>query len=296
MTNSELLFLLCNSTFAINRNLLSNYLPSFIQLINNSYVPPASPNPLRISSKSFGNLSFSNVFSDPLNEFNSFLDKVPKNSAVIIPLSGPMFKDDSFCFYGTETISELIISAAKHPSVSSIIIKCHSPGGTVDSIAPLLYAKDVVKAMNKTIIGFGDQVSSAAYYFLSSLDLIIASNNISANFGSIGVMANFVDTQPVQEKAGVKFHEVYPPESNFKNLPFNQALKGKYNLLIQEHLSPLAIRFKEDVRNNRKGKINLSVKGILAGRDFNANDALKHGLIDFVGNINFAISKANNRS
>ncbi len=88
----------------------------------------------------------------------------------------------------------------------------------------------------------------------SACSLIIAINDISAELGSIGVMLSFMDIRPMWEKEGVKFHAVYAPESNYKNLPFEKALQGKYDLIKKEELSPLAKRFQQAVRKKPQWK------------------------------------------
>lgn len=222
----------------------------------------------------------------------SYFDNIPKGSTAIIPLRGEMLKEDTWCSYGTETLARVIMESAAHKNIASILVDGDSGGGAVDAIGPLLDARKFVKSQGKPIIGRGDLIASAAYYFFSSLDLIIAANDISSTFGSIGVMVSFADVQPYYEKQGVKFHTIYAPESDYKNLPFELALKGKYDLIKKEMLSPLARKFQNDVRNNRQGKIDITVKGILNGRMFYAADAVKYGLADEIGDFEHAIRRA----
>jgi protease-4 len=90
----------------------------------------------------------------------------------------------------------------------------------------------------------------------------------------------------------VKFHTVYAPESKDKNLAFEKALKGDYALMQSEILSPLAQQFQNHVKQSRSGKLDEKVPGILSGKMFFAQAALEHGLIDSIGNMQKAISKA----
>jgi protease-4 len=145
---------------------------------------------------------------------------------------------------------------------------------------------------SKPVVAFSDLAASAAYWTASSADLIIASNDISSEFGSIGVMMSFMDIRPMWEKEGVKFHKIYAPESNYKNLPFEKALEGDYDLIKSEELSPLAKRFQKAVRQNRKGKVDITQKGILNGKMYYARDAVKVGLADEIGNREYAIRRA----
>jgi protease-4 len=221
----------------------------------------------------------------------SIFDRFPENSTLIIPLKDIMFKEDDWWDWGTVTIASYIREAADHDNINAIIIETDSGGGTVDSIFPIvdaiLYAKT-----KKPVIAWADTAASAAYYSIAATDLIIASNNISSEFGSIGVMVSFMDIAPMWEKQGVKFHTIYAPESNFKNLAWENALKGDYKLMMEEVLSPLAQKFQADVREFRAGKVDITQKGILNGRMFYANDAIKYGLADEMGNLDYAVKRA----
>ena len=110
----------------------------------------------------------------------------------------------------------------------------------------------------------------------------MADNNISAEFGSIGVMMQFPDYAKYYEKMGIKVHTIYSDLSTHKNAPFEAALKGDYKSIKEEQLNPLAREFQNTVKEHRKN-LDTKVEGILNGRMFFAADALKNGLIDAIG-------------
>ena len=222
----------------------------------------------------------------------SLFDSFPKYSLLIVPLKGTMFKEDTWWSWGTDYIASVIREAGIHKNIKGIIIDTDSGGGATDSISPLIDAILFARKY-KPVVGWADTAASAAYYAITSSDLVIAGNDISSSFGSIGVMASFVDIQPYWEKLGVKFHTIYAPESDYKNLPFENALKGNYKLLKSEILSPLAKKFQSDVRKFRNGKVDITQKGILNGKMYYANDAISFGLADELGNLDHAIKRVN---
>ena len=226
----------------------------------------------------------------------SIFEDAPKGSTAIIPLKGVMLKEDTYCDYGTNTISSIMLEAVSSENINSIILDIDSGGGSVDAISPMVFAIQKSQAAGKPVLALADMAASAAYYVASFTDHIMASNNISSSFGSIGVMISFQDVQPYYEKLGVKFHNVYAPESNYKHKAFNLMLKGKYEEIQKESLSPLARGFQKNVRKNRNGKINLTVPGILNGRMFFAEKAKAFGLIDTIGNIDLALEKIHQMS
>jgi protease IV len=97
-------------------------------------------------------------------------------------------------------------------------------------------------------------------------------------------MISFADMKPYYEKQGVVFHTIYAPESTHKNKAFELALEGKYDLIKAELLSPLARKFQEAVTQQRPN-LDTKVEGIIAGKMFFAQDALKHGMVDGIGTI-----------
>ena len=225
------------------------------------------------------------------DKVESIYDHAPEGSVAVIPIKNQMLKEDSLSSYGTETMSQFLREAADHKNIAAAIMDFDTGGGSVDSIPPVLdairYAQQVMP-----VIGMADMAASAGYYSIAATDLVVAGNDISSEFGSIGVMMSFADVRPAWEKEGVVFHTIYAPESNYKNLPFEKALKGEYDLIKKEELSPLARKFQTDVRNFRGGKIKLTEKGILNGRMFYAKDAIKVGLADEIGNLDYAVERA----
>lgn len=221
----------------------------------------------------------------------SIFDNFPENSTLIIPLKGMMLKEDTYWSYGTETIASFIREAADHPNINAIIKDVHSGGGSTDSISPMIDATLYAKT-KKPVLSWVDTGASAAYYSIAPDDLIIASNDITSQFGSIGVMFDFMDIAPVWKKMGVKFHTVYADESDYKNKPIEEALKGNYELLKSEILNPLARKFQSDVRKYRSGKVDITQPGILNGKMFYQDMAVKYGLADEMGNLDYAVKRA----
>lgn len=291
MQVSRLLMQITRSTWMIHPRLALEMGPIISQLMAGNLTFDGEKEPIAVEAFTPNGERVPLYAMDENGKVNSMYDNAPKGSIAIVPLKGVMLKEDTMCDYGTESIARVVREAAAHPNISAIIFDADSGGGAVDSIAPMLDAINEAKKQ-VPVLGLADLSASANYYILSATDLVIASNDISAEFGSIGVMVSWADVQPYYEKMGVKFHTVYAPESGHKNLPFENALKGDYELLKSEVLSPLARKFQADVRKFRAGKIDITQKGILNGKMYFAKDAMKNGLIDEIGNMDYAIKRA----
>ena len=218
-------------------------------------------------------------------------EDIPENSTAIYTISGTMLKYGTMCSYGTMEIASAIREAAAHKKIGSIILNIDSGGGAVDAIAPLVEVIQLAQANGKPVIASCDLCASAAYFVASYCDEIHANNNISAEFGSIGVMMSFRDYQKKYEKDGITEHRIYSNLSEFKNEPLELALQGKYDMIKTEMLDPLAQKFQDVVKENMPG-LNSEVKGILSGKTFYAQSAMDNGMINAIGDLNFSFQRA----
>lgn len=222
---------------------------------------------------------------------NGFAD-APKDSTAIIPIHGTLLKYGTYCSYGTTELADIIRQAADSQNISSVLLDIDSGGGSVDAIAPLVAAVQYAQSRGKSAVAHCDLCASAAYYIASYCDEIIASNQISSEFGSIGVMMSFPDYAKYYEREGVTVHTIYSNLSDYKNAPFEMAKAGKYEMIKEEELDPLARDFQESVKANRGNKLKLDTAGLLRGRMFYAKDAINVGLADSIGTLEFAIQRA----
>lgn len=236
-------------------------------------------------------ISYREIDFAPLAETGNEGKANGKKVVAIIPLHGTMIKYGTMCAYGADEIAEAIDEAAADKKVMGIVLDIDSGGGAVDAVAPLVDAIRRTKAMGKPVVACCDLCASAAYWTACECNEIMAANAISSEFGSIGVMMQFPDYAKYYEKEGIKVHTIYSNLSAYKNAPFEAAKKGEYESIKAEELDPLARKFQANVRAKRAGKLDENVEGILNGKVFYAEDALKNGLIDSIGTLDRAVSR-----
>lgn len=216
-----------------------------------------------------------------------------KEYICIIPIHGVMMKYDQeqLCddtVAGTLTIGRWIREAASDPEVKAIILDIDTPGGTVDGTQLLA---DTIAKVAKPIISFSNGlIASAGVWIASASDEIWVSDG-TVEIGSIGVQISFADMRPMWEKQGINFHLIRSDHSPDKNEDIVQAIDGKYDLIKKESLNPLATMFIGAVKSNRGDKLK-SPDQVTTGKVFFAFDALNFGLIDRIGSIEAAISRA----
>lgn len=219
------------------------------------------------------------------------IDEFPDNTVAIVGLKGELTKYDGWCNYGAMSTSHLIRQLAVSKNITGIVLDIDGPGGAVNGISPLIEAIRFAQYQQKPVVVHGDMVASAHYYVAIYSDFFLLDNALASRAGSIGTLIQFADYQKHFEEKGIKIHTIYAPESTHKNIEFEKAIEGDYKPMKEQVLSPLARKFQDAVREQRKEKLNEKVEGILNGAMFWGDDAVKHGLADGIGSLGDAIQR-----
>ena len=283
--NYRLLSDIINSAWLIDKERSMSYAPLLMALLNNGGPDPAPENEDHSTQREL-NRSYVYSKTNTVSYWDFSDTNIPDGSIAIIPLRGEIMKYSQMCGpRGTlEKVAD-IKSANENPRIKSILMIIDSPGGQVAHTDILA---DAVKNSTKPIIAFVEgMAASAAYWIISGSTKIIASSNID-RIGSIGTMLYFADVRGYYEEMGVKFHEIYATKSIDKNKDTNQVLKGEYDEYRTSVLDTINDKFHASVTTNRK---RLS-KETLTGKLYFADQAIKLGLIDEIGTMDYALEQA----
>lgn len=279
MRVDRLLMDLNRGQFAMSFEGILAYMPMVHKIMSGENVP--------ILEKTHSLMSVVDANGKTVRPDSNGMLNAPKGSVAIIDMVGPVMKYGDMCSYGAEEIVSALYAADRNPNIIGTIFNQDGPGGGVNAIGPFMqFAKD----KKKPVVAIADQCASLHYWAMCAVaDHKMADNNVSAAFGSVGVVCSFADNREYLEKLGYKFHDIYPKESEHKNEAFNLAMKGDYDKIKAEHLSPLAIKFQEAVRAACPNLI--EEVGVLTGKTFGADEALKYGMIDSIGSLDQAINR-----
>lgn len=217
----------------------------------------------------------------------------PDNSVTVIPVLGPIMKNDSCGDAGTMTLAKWVEDSASNPKISAIILKVDSPGGTVSGTQTLSDAIQKAR-LSKPVVAFIEEgmMASAAYWIGSNADEIIASQ-ATDEIGSIGVYTQMADFSKYYEEKGITVKDIYAPQSTQKNEDYRHFQKtGEGSGHLVDGLSFIADRFIKVVEANRAGKLNTKAGDPFKGRLYNAEEALQIGLIDSIGSMQSAINRS----
>jgi protease-4 len=186
---------------------------------------------------------------------------------------------------------EQLDRAAKDPAVKAVVLRISSPGGQV--YPSLAIHREITKFRNqskKPVVAYvPDLAASGGYIAALAADEIMA--DYGALIGSIGVITHIPEVTGLMEILGIKINTFKSGE--FKDLgnPFRkmtQTDRGhmKDTLLHYFHW------FKELVHLNRKNLKRKKIDALADGSVYPAMLAQKNGLIDWIGDIEEAHTRA----
>ncbi|MHA3788318.1 S49 family peptidase [Flavobacterium hauense] len=212
--------------------------------------------------------------------------EVPPGSVAVVDMVGILIKYGDWCTNGATEIVAVLDEIEANPNYIGYVLYGDGPGGAVNAISPFV---SFGLRRKKPSVGLYEQLCSAHLYaMLQCVDHLMAENDLSATIGSVGVVLSFKDNRKFLESLGYVIHEIYPDESEDKNLALRLALEGKYDMIKKEMLSPLAIKFQNAVVDTRP-KLKKNAPGVLTGKTFYTDQAIEYGLVDSKGSLSDAI-------
>ena len=207
-------------------------------------------------------------------------------SIAVLKLSGAMASQDDISSYGVSSLERQLRAAYSNENIGAVILETNSPGGEVTAMQMLVGA---IEDRNKPVLGFGHFAASAAYGALAATDEIIASNRM-AQFGSVGAVITL--DKSFLEYYAENFLSFYGEDAPNKNAEWRAALDGNFGP-IQESANRATRDFQAQVSKQRAISGGEAYqKHTLSGAMFDAVDAKRRGLVDGIGTMNYAISRA----
>lgn len=203
----------------------------------------------------------------------------------IIPVTGPISRYMTWfsLFSGGTSISALALSlqtALDDADVHSIMFEINSPGGEVTGVNE--FAQAVLAARKKKPITarVGGLGCSAAYWIAAMCGDVVIDR--TAQLGSIGVRAAYLDDRKALEMRGLAEIEFISSQSPHKNTP---PYKTEGKKRIQARLDALAQVFIDSVAEGRGVSADVVAKEFGQGDVFVGQAAIDAGLADRLGSF-----------
>ena len=222
--------------------------------------------------------------------------KLGSQRVVIIDVSGLIANQEQAGLFSTglnpvASFSEALGAAAADERVAAVIVRVNSPGGTVTA-SDLMY-RELKRFREKSgkpaVVLMMDVAASGGYYLACAGDHIVA--HPSTITGSIGVIFQTLSVRPALDRIGVEARALVSGPNKAAGSPLETLSDGQ-----RQVLQGLVDRFYADfvavVRENRT-EIGADLWPMVTdGRVFTGRRAYELGLIDQVGDVRDAFTKA----
>ena len=217
-----------------------------------------------------------------VSNFSKLDQNPPKGSILSFNVNDFMASNDGLCSTGTKTMADAMLSYKNDPNVIGAKINFDTGGGEAMS-GHILH--NAIKEFGKPVVSYVYNAGSAGYLAASASTEIVAANE-NSKVGSIGALVSI--SKKVLDQYAADIQDIYSDHSSDKNKEFRALLKGDSEPM-KEMLNKSVALFQNIVTENRGLKHD--PQGSLRGGMFMAKEALKRGLVDHIGNNDFALSR-----
>lgn len=214
---------------------------------------------------------------------------VTLHGSIVSGRGGPQVLPVGNSSAGGDTIAAALREAAADDDVSAIVLRVDSPGGSVSGSETIW--REVVRARERgkpVVASMGAVAASGGYYVSMAADEIVA--NAGTITGSIGVITGKLISRELKDKLGVGSESLRTnanADAWSSNAPFTDEQRSQ----VEAEADLLYRDFIERVADGRKLSVE-QVDAIARGRIWTGADAKERGLVDELGGLRAAITRA----
>jgi protease IV len=221
----------------------------------------------------------------------------PKPTIAVVTVAGPIVSgrggSRSLPFgsssAGGDTVAAGLREAAADDSVSAIVLRVDSRGGSVNASETIW--REVKKARERgkpVVASMGAVAASGGYYVSVGADAIVA--NPGTITGSIGVVTGKLVARDLKGRLGVGSDAVRT-NANADAWSINAPFTPEQHAQVEAEADLFYTDFVQRVAKGRNLSIE-AVEAVARGRVWTGADALEHGLVDELGGLRIAVHRA----
>jgi protease-4 len=220
----------------------------------------------------------------------------PKSTIAVVTVAGPIVSGRGGSRLplgssnaGGDTIAAALREAAHDDSVSAIVLRVDSPGGSVTASETIWREVKKVRERGKPVVAsMGAVAASGGYYVSMCADAIVA--NPGTITGSIGVVTGKLIARDLKDRLGVGSDAVRT-NANADAWSINAPFTPEQQAQVEAEADLFYTDFVERVADGRNLTVD-AVDAVARGRVWTGADALEHGLVDELGGLRAAVRKA----
>lgn len=221
----------------------------------------------------------------------------PKPTVAVVTLHGPIVSGrggPGLSPFGTssaggDTIAAALREAAANDSVSAVVLRVDSPGGSVTGSETIWREVERLRKAGKPVVAsMGAVAASGGYYVSMAADAIVA--NAGTITGSIGVVTGKLVARDLKDRLGVGSDSVRTnanADAWSADAPFTEEQQAQ----VEAEADLFYTDFVERVAQGR-GMSVADVDAVARGRVWTGADAKERGLVDELGGLRTAVERA----
>lgn len=186
--------------------------------------------------------------------------------------------------YRARDVADALYEAYADPSIDGVLLDTNTGGGEL--VASNMIAS-AVEGRNKPLVVLAHLAASGGMMATKDADEIVAAGR-SARVGSIGVMMSL--PKYLRRMYGDYITDIYADTSPDKNKAWNEWINTGSTEAFKQELNQLDAIFMEDMQRARPINKKMATE-TLAGGVWLAEEAKTRGLVDSIGNLNYAITR-----
>lgn len=208
------------------------------------------------------------------------------------PLQGIMNMSESQ-IVGNE-MSKDLEGLMNDDDVKAVVIRVNSPGGSAYASEQIWRSVSKLKEQKPVVVSMGDYAASGGYYISCGASWIVAQpTTLTGSIGIFGVIPEGSDL--LKNKLGLHFDGVSTNRhsdlmSNFYGMPI-RPFNTEETQLLQGYINRGYSLFRKRVSDGRQQSVE-NIEKVAQGHVWLGQDALKIKLVDQLGGLNDAITKA----
>jgi protease IV len=193
---------------------------------------------------------------------------------------------------GSDTLVRAIREARKDSSIRAIVLRVDSPGGSGTASDVIWREVSLARREKPVVVSMGDVAASGGYYIAMCGDAVVAEPGTIT--GSIGVFSGKFNLRGLYDKVGLT-KEILVRGSNaaiFSDYrPWSEDEKARIRTLMTSFYG----EFISKAADGRKKTVE-EIDRVAQGRVWTGAEALKVGLVDYLGGLDTALAIAREKA
>lgn len=235
---------------------------------------------------------YENVKSISLEDYATLKNKAnikADKKVAVIYANGEIVDGKDKAQVAGDRFAKIIADVRKDSSISAVVLRVNSPGGSVFASEKIKTELDLLKETRPVIASYGDYAASGGYWISANCDYIIS--DATTLTGSIGVFSMIPDvSKTLSEKLHVNVTNVKSNKHSDMMSLFHTLDPAEIDYM-QKSVEDIYTKFTSIVSVGRNKTVSY-VDSIAQGRVWTGAEALEIGLVDQIGTLEDAIHYA----